>query len=1577
MLKISRLLIFIFSFAFVFNSCNIEFFNPFMGDSYKGSSGTQVALPLMSPAGGVYGSDQTVTITCATSGAIIHYTTDGSDPNIYSLEYSSGIIISGDGTNLVLKAFAEKIGMTASAIRTNTYTINYSQVSTPAINPIGGTYDTDLNVSITCDTTGAAIRYTTDGSNPNGSSPVYSDLIPIAGNGTTMAIKAYAIKTGMMDSTLRTETYTIAYAQVAAPEMNPAGGTYDTDQNISISCATGGVTIRYTTDGSTPNGLSPVYTGPISVAGNGTTRTIKAFAAKPGMTDSAITTEVYTVSYAQVATPVMNPAGGTYATDQNVSIGCATTGVTIRYTTDGSIPNGSSPAYTGPISVAGNGTNISIKAFATKAGMTDSSIGTEVYTISYNQVATPVMNPAGGTYAADQNVSIGCATTGVTIRYTTDGSIPNGSSPAYTGPISVAGNGTNIPIKAFATKAGMTDSSVRTETYTIAYAQVATPTMSPTGGTYTSDQSISISCSTGGATIRYTTDGTDPNGSSPVYSSPIPVAGNGTNKIIKAFAEKAGMTASAIRTESYTIGYNTVDAPMMNPAGGTYGTDQNVAISCSTGGATIRYTTDGSDPNGFSQAYSTSIPVSGSGSMTIKAFAEKAGMTASAITTEIYTIIYNQVDTPFMNPTTGTYNSDQSVTISCGTAGATIRYTTDNSSPNAGSPVYSTPISVAGHGTTMTIKAYATKASMTDSTVKTETYSILYDAVNTPVTNPPGGTYGSDQNVSITCGTAGATIRYTIDGTDPNGSSPVYSTPIAVAGHGTNVTIKTYATKAGMAPSPISSAPYTIQYPQIATPVMNPTSGTYTTDQNVSITCGTTGAIIRYTTDGSIPNPSSPVYSTPITVAGNGTNLTIKAYATKAGMLDSSVASQSYSIQYVQAATPVINPTGGTYSTDQSVSITCGTTGATIRYTTNGSIPNESSTVYASPISVAGNGTNMTIKAIAIKAGMLNSNVGSESYTIQYVQVATPVMNPAGGTYGADQSVAITCSTTGATIRYTTDGSIPNESSTAYASPISVAGNGTNMTIKAIAIKVGMLNSNVASESYTIQYVQVATPVMNPAGGTYGADQSVAITCSTTGATIRYTTNGSIPNASSAVYSSPISVAGDGTSMTIKAYATYTGMVDSAVASETYSISYSQVATPVLSPPGGTYDTDINVTISCATTGATIRYTVNGSTPNTSSPLFTAPVSIVGDGTSITIKAYAYKTGMANSAVATETYTIVYSTPTPTAIPTPTPALPTGKYPGYVYIRPIDVTESSGNNLTDHQVLVTLNTGNFNYSHVLAANGNDIRFNADDVEYSYWIETWNTGGESKIWVKVPSIPSGQTKVIYMFYGYASATQASNGDNTFILFDDFNDNSLNTAKWTDMTKNPAAVSEESQQLLSKMSKTKGYRGWLRSKNQISESNIALHFTTTFQSTQAGCVATIHFDGTTNTSNYDYPANGFSFDWSTQTSGGKFLLDSFTGGTGMHLGSYLSYAPDTNPHTFELRYYNQSLYLKCDGYGRTIGTSAQTFTTKYVGFAGRETFETNSTSDTYFDNVFVRKLVSPEPGIYIWPDEANPQ
>ena len=110
---------------------------------------------------------------------------------------------------------------------------------------------------------------------------------------------------------------------------------------------------------------------------------------------------------------------------------------------------------------------------------------------------------------------------------------------------------------------------------------------------------------------------------------------------------------------------------------------------------------------------------------------------------------------------------------------------------------------------------------------------------------------------------------------------------------------------------------------------------------------------------------------------------------------------------------------------------------------------------------------------------------------------------------------------------------------------------------------------------------------------------------------------------------------------------------------------------------------------------------------------------------------------------------------------------------------------SNSNSLTDYQVLTTLNTQSLISSGKMRSDCGDVRFTDSDgqTQLNYWIESGCNTSSTKIWVKVPSIPASSTKTIYVYYGNPSATSASNGDNTFLLFDDFLGTSLNTNKWT--------------------------------------------------------------------------------------------------------------------------------------------------------------------------------------------------
>jgi hypothetical protein len=233
----------------------------YVGSQAKVSAfGTLAAMPVFSPKAGTYTGAQSVSITDATAGAVIYYTTDGSTPTTASNLYSGPVTVSSTRT---LKAMAAASGYGNSRVVSAAYTI---VAATPVFSPKGGTYTAAQSVTITDATAGAVIYYTTDGSTPTTASNLYSSPVTVS---STRTLKAIAAASGYHNSAVRSAVYTIL---AATPVFSPKGGTYTAAQSVTITDATAGAVIYYTTDGSTPTTASNLYSGPLTVS---STQTLK------------------------------------------------------------------------------------------------------------------------------------------------------------------------------------------------------------------------------------------------------------------------------------------------------------------------------------------------------------------------------------------------------------------------------------------------------------------------------------------------------------------------------------------------------------------------------------------------------------------------------------------------------------------------------------------------------------------------------------------------------------------------------------------------------------------------------------------------------------------------------------------------------------------------------------------------------------------------------------------------------------------------------------------------------------------------------------------------------------------------------------------------------------------------------------------------------------------------------------------------------------------------------------------------------------------------------------------------------
>ena len=614
-------------------------------------------------------------------------------------------------------------------------------VATPVFTPAANTFGTDQSVTITDTTPGAKIYYTSEtGSstppNPTSSSTMYSVPIVVAGNGTTMTIKAIAMNSDMNNSVVATSTYTINYNQIPPPVFTPSAGSYSANQLVTITDATAGAMIYYTTNGTTPTTSSTVYSGAISVVGNGTNETIEALATKSGMLNSSVVTAAYTINYTKTSTPQFSPTAGTYTSAQTVTLSSATPGAYINYTTNGTTPAASGGSLS-PVTVSVSASE-TIEAIAYESGWTNSTVASAAYTIT-GTVATPTFSPGAGTYTSAQTVTISSTTPGAYINYTTNGTTPtsSGGSPS---PVTVTVSASET-VEAIAYESGWINSTVASATYIL---PVATPTFSPGAGTYTSAQTVTISSTTPGAYINYTTNGTTPaaSGGSP---SPVTVTVS-ASETVEAIAYESGWVNSTVPSAAYII-TGTVVTPTFSPVAGTYTSAQTVTISSTTPGAYINYTTNGTTP-AASGGSPSPVTVTVSASETVEAIAFESGWVNSTVGTAGYTL---DVATPTFSPAAGTYTSALTVTISSTTPGAYIHYTTNGTTPAAsgGSP---SPVTVTVSASE-TIEAIAYESGFANSTVSSAFYTIpgsTWTARTLPSSAGCGSvTYGDNEFVAV------------------------------------------------------------------------------------------------------------------------------------------------------------------------------------------------------------------------------------------------------------------------------------------------------------------------------------------------------------------------------------------------------------------------------------------------------------------------------------------------------------------------------------------------------------------------------------------------------------------------------------------------------------------------------------------------------------------------------------------------------------------------------------------------------------------------------------------------------------
>jgi hypothetical protein len=253
---------------------------------------------------------------------------------------------------------------------------------------------------------------------------------------------------------------------------------------------------------------------------------------------------------------------------------------------------------------------------------------------------------------------------------------------------------------------------------------------------------------------------------------------------------------------------------------------------------------------------------------------------------------------------------------------------------------------------------------------------------------------------------------------------------------------------------------------------------------------------------------------------------------------------------------------------------------------------------------------------------------------VETPKLSKPKANPATISFYPQLKVVLYNDTPGTEIRYTLNGTPPNAQSPVFGSKDTLILD-SNRVIQAYSSKVGFLNSDVMIETYTYTKPgQTIKPTIRPPALTF----KIAMICSLSapGADIYYTTDGSVPNMSPAQKLSsangaiPLSA-----TTTIIAIAQFPGKLVSDTLMKTYTLDkpLPKAQDPVANPPGGDFTVNQKVILTSQTDSASISYTTDGSSPETSSTALPYPLAGIILKKTTALKAVSLRKGYTNSGI--------------------------------------------------------------------------------------------------------------------------------------------------------------------------------------------------------------------------------------------------------------------------------------------------------------------------------------------------------